>query len=92
MKIQEGYLQCNVSNGMFTNEYAVEITLSGGGTASLFLDKGLVRVNGKEHSGYMPVNFLSNSKGKEITVLLPKEALEQGTRWVKVPSGHLQPK
>jgi len=29
------------------------------------------------------------SKATEWTVLLPKEALEQGTRWVKVPSANV---
>ena len=68
---------------MFTNEYAVEINLSNGAIASFFLDKNFVKINGSANSGYVPVNFVQSS-GNEITVLLPKEALEHGTRWVRV--------
>ena len=73
---------------MFGNEYAVEIITSGGEKASFFMDKDLVTHNGSESTGFIKANIVEN-EGEDCTVLLPKEALEQGTRWVRVPKNQI---
>lgn len=82
-------IHCLLSNGMFQNEYAVEIKISGGGVASFFMDKDLVLVNGSSHTGFINANVVKENK-ENLTVLLPKEALEQGTRWVQVPRDQIE--
>jgi hypothetical protein len=38
------WISCKISKGMFSNEYAVEISLPTGESVSLYADKSLVRV------------------------------------------------
>ena len=82
-------LHCFLSNGMFQNEYAVEITVIGGKTASFFMDKELVFRNGSSHTGFIKTCIVKENT-QDFTVLLPKEALEQGTRWVQVPRDQIE--
>jgi hypothetical protein len=82
-------IACTLSDGMFHNEYAVEIAISGGKTASFFMDKELVILNGSKRSGYIKANVIK--KGPiDCAVLLPKEAIEEGTRWVNVPRNEIE--
>jgi hypothetical protein len=82
-------ISCTLSNGMFRNEYAVEITTSGGGKASLFVDRDLVMLNGSESTGFIHANLIKD-EGDDYTVLLPKEVMKQGTRWVRVPKNQIK--
>jgi hypothetical protein len=75
---------CTLSDGMFSNEYAVEISTKGGKVASFFLDKEFVLINGSKNTGHIRANLIKD-EGSDCTVLLPKEAIEEGTRWVQVP-------
>lgn len=89
MTSQLGQVQCNLQNGMFANEYAVEIELSTGGKISIFADRGLVLTNGSEKSGYLQVQIIKEGRDTS-TVLLPSEALETGSRWAEVRKSHLE--
>jgi hypothetical protein len=89
MNNQFGLIPCNLSAGMFGNEYAVELVSEEGKTISFFADKGLVRTNGSQHSGYIRVSVISSNAGVS-KILLPSEAIESGTRWLEVPASQLQ--
>ena len=81
------WIPCKISEGMFSNEYAVEISLSSGGVLSLYVDKSLVRGHGD--NGQLRVSVVDiGQNGGEITVLLPAESL-QGSRWVRLPERDL---
>jgi hypothetical protein len=82
-------IACSLSNGMFRNEYAVEIVIKGGKTCSFFVDKELVLLNGSESTGYIKASIIKD-EGSDYTVLLPKEALEEGTRWVQIPKTQIE--
>lgn len=88
--IYYGKIPCNLSQGMFGNEYAVEVELSDGKIVSFFADKGLVETNDSKESGYIKVSVVLCGEGTS-KILLPSEAFESGTRWVEVPKGRLQP-
>jgi len=75
---------------MFQNEFAVEITISGGKTASFFVDRDLVIINGSIETGYIRASIVGAEDAADCTVLLPKEAIEEGTRWVQVPRTQIE--
>src|SRR5688572_25913736 len=79
-----GRVACSLSEGMFTNEYAVQIDLVDGRKVSLFADADLVRINGSKASGYLTVNIVKD-ESPAPTILLPSETFETGSRWVQVP-------
>jgi hypothetical protein len=83
-------IPCSLSQGMFDNEYAVELTLSDGRIVSFFADKGLVQTNGTKLSGFIRVSVVGEAAGQS-KILLPSEAFESGSRWIEVPRGQLQP-
>jgi hypothetical protein len=81
------WIPCKISEGMFSNEYAVEISQPSGDVLSLYVDKSLVRVSGDK--GELLVSVVDNGfKGGERTVLLPTESLE-GPRWARLPERDL---
>jgi hypothetical protein len=83
------YLSCKIGPGMFSNEYAVSITLVSGQMVSLFADKELIDVNGSDSHGHLKVNIVENASGESV-VLLPSETLETGTRWIQVSPESIQ--
>jgi hypothetical protein len=76
-------IPCHLSKGMFSSEYAVEINIGEGKTVSFFIDKYMVDT-ADDKNGFIPVNVVSR-KGKEWTVLLPREDIGNATRWAKIP-------
>jgi hypothetical protein len=81
----QAWLPCKISEGMFSNESAVEISLPTGEILSLYVDNKLVRGSG-EHGELLVYVVESNDKG--ITVRLPAESF-QGSRWARVPESEL---
>ena len=76
------WISCRISDGMFSNEYGVEILLPSGEGVSLYVDKSLVRGSGDKAE--LLVTVVDNGHpGEERTVVLPNESL-QGSRWVRV--------
>jgi hypothetical protein len=81
------WISCRISDGMFSNEYGVEILLPSGEGVSLYVDKSLVRGSGDKAE--LLVTVVDNGHpGEERTVVLPNESL-QGSRWVRVPERDL---
>jgi len=81
---QKVWLPCKVSEGMFSNEHAVEISISGQ-NVSLFADSSLIRRIGNEEY-YLLVTYLGdNGKPNHKAVLLPSECFETGSPWLSVP-------
>jgi len=86
------YLNCNVSNGMFRDEYAVTYKLSSGLEDSLYVDESDLKFpnghpNGKAVPGLLRVRILSHS-GDLVLVDLPREGFVHGLR-VNVPEADL---
>jgi hypothetical protein len=81
------WLPCKVSEGMFSNESAVEISLPSGQKLSLYVDNTLIRGTGKDAKLLV---YVMESNDNEITVLLPSESF-QGSRWARVPQSELVP-
>ena len=74
---------CAVTEGMFSNEVAVQISIEDV-SVSLFVNKSLI-VN-KEGKTYLRVTFAGeNGKPENKTVLLPSESYETGSRWLSIP-------
>jgi hypothetical protein len=90
MNLKIASIPCDLSQGMFDNEYAVELTVSGGKVVSFFADKCLVKTNGTTAHGLIKVGVAGEVAGQS-KILLPSEAFESGSRWVEVPRGQLQP-
>jgi hypothetical protein len=86
---QPGRVACTLSEGMFENEYAVQIDLIDGKKVSLFADADLVKINGSKETGYLIVNIVKD-ESPAPTILLPSEAFETGSRWVQVPRDKLE--
>ncbi len=82
-------IACTLSDGMFHSEYAVEIVISGGKTASFFVDRELVLLNGSSNTGYIRASVIK-TEDTDLTVLLPKEAIEEGTRWAQIPRNQIE--
>ena len=80
----QGWIPCKISDGMFSNEYAVEISLASGEVLSLYVDKSLVRRSGDK--GELGVSVVD--RDLRTGVLLPAESL-QGSRWAHLPEQDL---
>ena len=86
--LQSVLVPCTVTNGMFKNEFAVEISV-GGEPVSLFVDKSLTRTL-EDGKTYLKVTFAGeNGKPQNRTILLPSESFETGSRWLSVPENAL---
>lgn len=81
------YLKCQIANGMFSNEYSVEIE-DGESQYSLFVEKDKVK-NGNGNNGLIKV-FLLQTEGGFGTVSLPSETLGNGFNTIRVPLTMLQ--
>lgn len=73
-----------VSEGMFSKEYAINLKLSDGNVVSFFADKELVINKGGEYR--MRVTLVKrDTRRKTDLILLPFETFETSSRWVTVP-------
>jgi hypothetical protein len=74
---------CTVTEGMFSSEVAVEISVEGT-SVSLFVDKSLIVT--RHGATYLRATFAGeNGKPENRTILLPSESFETGSRWLSVP-------
>lgn len=78
----EKLLLCKVSPGQFSNEYAVEGTLSNGSGFSMFTHADSLTLNEKPTrdkpvEGWMKIDILEE-KGDIVLVSLPQTTLENG--------------
>jgi hypothetical protein len=76
------WIDVKTSEGMFSTEKAVVITLFNGNQVSLFADKDLL----KEDHGkwYLKVAKVKTNHKSQL-VLLPIEPFENSSRWAEVP-------
>ena len=80
-KLHEYWIPVRVSEGMFSDEYAVTLESSEGREVSLFADKYLVRKEGEE--AFLKVRLVQEG-GNTQRVLLPTETFETGSCWLNV--------
>lgn len=80
------FVRCNVSPGVFSDEYEVSIDAKNG-IISLFADKALVK--DIEGSHYLAVSLINTENGA-AKVLLPTEPMDEGVRWVSIPSASVK--
>ena len=83
-------IPCEVSPGQFANEQAVTIHLSNGKTITLFADKNLIEI--RDTKKFLKVTKIE-SEGRKVRneeiVLLPTEAFESGSRWLRFSNNQL---
>jgi len=83
-------IPCDVSPGQFTSESAVAIHLANGETITLFADKNLIQ--DKNSKKFLKVTKIDSGNGKKKRgeiVLLPTEAFENGSRWLRIQDNQL---
>jgi len=78
------FVECSPSDGMFDSEVAVVIdTLDG--VVSLFADRGLVEQTSEGIAALKTYASLATDHlAGPLSLLLPSEAFETGTRWIRV--------
>ena len=87
MTTKKNMVRCETSEGMFSNEVAVTLE-SKDGKVSLFADKDLIREKGGD--SYLIVNSAHlHETSNLMTVLLPSESFEKGTRWLDVAANRV---
>ncbi len=79
------WIPCRRTEGMFSNESAVEIVLESGETLSLYVDNGLVEGTGDRAKLRV---YVADGAGATVTVLLPTDSI-QGSRWARLPEADL---
>jgi hypothetical protein len=89
--MSEAWLSCQVSPGLFSNEYAVSGQEANGEEFSLFVPTRYVRPSclpGDKESvpGQVRVDVWEK-KGDQVLVRLPGQTLERGIQFVTVPAG-----
>ena len=79
------WVTVTTSEGMFSSERAVSLTLADGKQVSFFADNSLIqRDEGRE---LLQVTLVSTDEAhRRDVVLLPVETFETGSRWVEVPA------
>jgi hypothetical protein len=84
------WVHCDVSEGLFSNELSVEITLPGGQKISFYADKRLVQ--NRAGRDYVLATLIGgNGTENNKTVVLPSEPFETGSSWISVPEQELAP-
>jgi len=82
---QPALLKCSVFNGMFPDEYAIEVAVKGDRKASLFAaSSDLEKVDLKQHTGLLKVKFFKEQPNSEVWVILPSMTLEEGNSVISV--------
>lgn len=96
MKVESWLLRCNVSPGVWTDEFAVSCSTAGGQMLSFFIPQNMVHVPSestdwsKPVEGWIPVNIL-DAKGDVSLISLPFEPIESSSsRTVTVRSNQLK--
>ena len=90
MTNQYAFIPCEVSPGQFTNERVITLKLANGTKITLFADQNLVEV--RDSQKYLKVTKIESEKKKgkeEELVLLPTEAFESGSRWLRFRDNQL---
>jgi hypothetical protein len=90
----QAWLQCTVTPGQFSSEYAVSAEKSDGSGFSLFAPRGVLKIP-QEPSHDSPVEGLLrvdlwDQRGDLVIVRLPAQTLEDG-QFVTVKMSQLQP-
>jgi hypothetical protein len=80
---QEFWIPVNISDGMFSSEYAISLKLASGEDVSFFVDKVLIKKSG-DNSLLKVVLINTDVNQKKNLVLLPTETFETASRWVEV--------
>lgn len=84
-ELRPGLLTCSISNGMFPDEYAVEVLTEAGDKVSLFVsDIDVQIVDQIPSTGQLRVRFYAKDVGT-VFVLLPSETMEEGRTVISVP-------
>jgi hypothetical protein len=81
-KLKTVWLPVNISSGMFSNEFAVEITQNNGECISFFADGDLIKQKGNKQ--YLKVYEVGEENQGKKTILLPSEAFETASRWIEI--------
>ena len=84
--MDEAWIPVTTSEGIFSTEVAVSITLANGNQVSLFADKDLISNIGGHESLKVHRVRSEHPNGTEV-VLLPTETFEEGSRWIEVVRG-----
>ncbi len=88
------WLQCTVAPGIFDTEFMVGIEVPGKGEiTAIFVDKGLVRVEGTPARGRPVPGFVrvhAREDGSEAVCMLPVQSVEHGY-WIRVPGYLVDP-
>jgi hypothetical protein len=82
-KNREFWIPVNISDGMFSSEYAISLRLATGQDVSFFVDKVLIRKSG-DNSLLKVLLINKDLNQKKNLVLLPTETFETASRWVEV--------
>ena len=95
MAVESWLLKCNVSPGVWTNEFAVSCSTAGGQLLSFFVPQNMVQVkstssdSSKPVEGWIPVSIL-DTKGDVLLISLPSTPIESSSsRTVTVRSNQL---
>lgn len=79
----EYWIPVTISDGMFSSEYAILLTLATGENVSFFVDRALVKKSGND--SLLRVLLVNEDPiKKKNLVLLPTETFETASRWVEV--------
>ncbi|MFT3670327.1 MAG: hypothetical protein QM795_17535 [Pseudoxanthomonas sp.] len=82
--MQEHWIRVATSQGMFSAERAVSLTLIDGKEVSFFVDVSQIR-HERDGSGELRVTLVeSDDERQRQLVLLPTETFETSSRWVEV--------
>lgn len=77
------FILVEVSDGMFSREYSINLKLSDGKVVSFFADRELVIYDGGKHK--LKVTLVKKDEAHNTDlVLLPCETFETSSRWVTV--------
>jgi hypothetical protein len=86
--VDQVLIRCDLGEqGMFPTEITVKIHTSDGSIVSLLADRSLVYDRGQQH--YLIATKYRIESDDSIVCLLPSDATDTGTRWIRVRSGDL---
>jgi hypothetical protein len=77
------WVPVDISEGMFSNEYAVSLKNDEGLSLSFYVDKELIKKEKDKNFLKVIRVHLDEKKGKQ-TILLPSETFETSSRWVNI--------
>jgi hypothetical protein len=77
------WVPVDISEGMFSNEYAVSLKNYKGLSLSFYVDKELIKRE-KDKSFLKVISIYLDKKEGRQTILLPSETFETSSRWVDI--------